>query len=132
MGSILNDTKKVLGYDPSYTVFDQDIILFINSALATLNQLGVGPAGGYAIEDATPTWEALIGTDMRQNSVKSYVYFSVRMAHDPPTTSYLITAMKEQKTELESRLMMLRDETLWVDPSSDDDDVPDIIDGGDA
>ena len=37
--SILNTIKKALGLDPSYDVFDADIVMHINSTFATLNQL---------------------------------------------------------------------------------------------
>ena len=43
MESILETIKKLLGPDSSYEVFDEDIIIHINTALADLTQLGVGP-----------------------------------------------------------------------------------------
>lgn len=42
-GTILGTTKKLLGLAEEYTVFDQDIIVFINNAFFTLHQLGIGP-----------------------------------------------------------------------------------------
>jgi hypothetical protein len=114
--SILTSTKKVLGIDESYTAFDVDILMHINSVFVTLNQLGVGPAVGFAIEDETTTWDAFLGTDLRLNNVKSYIYLRVRMLFDPPATSYLIEAMKTQILELEYRMNYYREETAWVDP----------------
>lgn len=115
--SILTSTKKILGIEADYDAFDADILMHINTAFSTLNQLGIGPAEGFMIEDATTTWDSYIGNDIRLNSVKSYVYLSVRLLFDPPTTSYLISAMKEQKQELEWRLNVYREETGWTDPS---------------
>ena len=43
MDSILTSIKKLLGIDESYTHFDVDIIMHINSVFMTLRQLGVGP-----------------------------------------------------------------------------------------
>lgn len=132
MGSILNETKHNLGLDPSYTVFDVGIIMHINSTFATLEQLGVGPEGGYAISDATPTWESFIGTDKRLNSVKTYVYLCVRLLFDPPSTSYLITAMEKQKQEFEWRLNVTREEVIYTDPDPDPVGPGSVLDGGDA
>jgi hypothetical protein len=114
--SILTSVKKVLNIDASYTAFDEDILMHINSVFATLTQLGVGPATGFAIEDDTATWDAFLGTDPRLNNVKTYVYLRVRMLFDPPATSYLIDAMTAQIRELEFRMNVYREETAWVDP----------------
>lgn len=128
--SILTSTKKVLGIDDSYTAFDTDIIMHINSVFSTLNQLGLGPAQGFMIEDATAVWDDFLGTNsLKLNSVKTYMYLRVRMLFDPPTTSYLLTAMKEQITEHEWRLNVVREETAWVDPNPPKDpDDPELID----
>jgi hypothetical protein len=120
--SILNSIKKMLGVSEDYTVFDTDIILHINSVLSTLTQLGIGPEAGYSIENANATWDAFIGDDPRLNSVKSYVYLRVRLLFDPPSTSYLIEAYKEQIREHEWRLNVIREETAWVDPNASSSD----------
>jgi len=114
--SILTSVKKVLNIDASYTAFDEDILMHINSVFSILTQLGVGPSTGFAIEDDTVTWDAFLGTDPRLSNIKTYVYLRVRMLFDPPTTSYLIDAMKEQIRELEFRMNVYREETAWVDP----------------
>lgn len=115
--SILNSTKKILGIEVSYTAFDPDIMIHINSVFVTLYQLGIGPDTGFAIEDATPTWVDFLGSDPRFNSVKTYVYLRVRMLFDPPTTSYLINSMKEQVQELEWRLNVHREGVSWTNPN---------------
>lgn len=128
MAGILDDTKKALGLDPSYTAFDPDIIMFINSVCSTLNQLGIGPADGFSIEDDSAGWEDLIGVDQRLNMVKTYVYLRVRLLFDPPSTSYLVDALKQQITEHEWRLNVVRESDAWVDP---DPSIPqDLEDGG--
>jgi hypothetical protein len=114
--SILEGTKKILGIGADYTAFDHDIITHINSVFFTLNQLGIGPDPGFMIEDDSSEWSEFIGDDLRLNAIKTYVYLRVRLLFDPPTTSYLITAMKEQREELEWRLNVHREETEWVDP----------------
>jgi hypothetical protein len=114
--SILDSTKKVLGIDPSDTNFDVDVVLFINTAFATLNQLGIGPDNGFSIEDNTATWDAFIGVDPKLNDVKTYVYLRVRLLLDPPTTSYLIEALDKQRLELEWRMNVRREDLSWTDP----------------
>lgn len=117
--SILTSTKKILGIAEDYTVFDLDIITHINTAFSTLTQMGVGPVGGFSIEDADSEWEEFIGEDSRYDAVKSYVFLKVRQLFDPPTTSYLITAVEKQIQELEWRLNVNRETTDWVDPDPD-------------
>jgi hypothetical protein len=131
--SILTSTKKILGIDKDYTAFDEDIITHINTALSTLTQLGVGPVGGFVIEDDSAVWGDLIGIDKQFHSVKSYVFLRVRMLFDPPTTSYLISAYEKQLQELEWRLNVHSEETDWVDPDPEEvviDEEVDIWDGG--
>ena len=101
--SILDTTKKLLGLDPSYDVFDVDIITHINTVFFTLQQLGVGPVGGFSIVDNTATWDDYIGTD-QINGVKSYTFIRVRLLFDPPATSFAIDSLKKQAEELEWRL----------------------------
>lgn len=129
--SILTSTKKNLGINADYEAFDQDILMHINSVLVTLNQLGIGPELGFYIADADAEWSDFLGDDMRLNSVKTYVYLRVRLLFDPPTTSYLITALREQFQEIEWRLNVYREGTAWVDPEPDlSDDEELILDGG--
>jgi hypothetical protein len=102
-GSILASIKKLLGLDPEPDVFDQDIIIHINTAFFVLQQLGVGPSTTYHIEDETNQWSEFIGVEEIQ-AVKTYVYFKVRLVFDPPATSFAITAIENQIKELEFRL----------------------------
>ena len=109
MDSILDSTKKILGLDPEYDVFDVDIISHINSAFFTLNQLGVGPAEGFMILDNTSPWTWFSEGVVNLNAVKTYVYLRVRLLFDPPQTSFAISAMEKQIQELEWRLNVHRE-----------------------
>lgn len=102
--SILETIKKLLGPDSSYEVFDLDIILFINSAFATLRQIGVGPVNGFRITGPEETWEDFIGDRIDLEAVKEYVYLKVKMAFDPPASSFVMSAYQETCKELEWRL----------------------------
>lgn len=102
--SILTSIKKLLGIEESYEHFDKDIIMHINSAFMVLNQLGVG-TDGYFINDASPTWADFLGENAKYyHSVVDYVYFKVRLAFDPPTSSFVLESYNSQIKELEWRL----------------------------
>ena len=127
--SILDSTKKVLNLDADYTSFDQDIIMHINAAFSTLNQLGVGPQSGFMIEDNEAVWFDFLAGDLRLNNVKTYVYLRVRMLFDPPTIGYLVDAMQKQIDELEWRINVQRESIAWTDPDELVDSGP-VLDGG--
>lgn len=121
--SILDSTKKILGLDPEYTAFDLDIITHINAVFSDLQQLGVGPEEGFAIEDASSNWNEFLVGNLMLNSVKTYIYLRVRLLFDPPITSYLISSLKEQLQALEWRLNVQREGVLWTDPDPDPEPV---------
>ena len=111
--SILSTVKKSLGLVEDDTSFDTEVILFTNSVLATLNQIGVGPETGFQIEDAGATWDDLLGADSRLNFVQSYVHIKVKLLFDPPATSFAIKAMETIASELESRISTVREVDKW-------------------
>lgn len=102
-GSILENTKKLLGLDTEPGVFDIDIITHINSTFFILQQLGVGPENGFSIEDEEALWSDFIGEEQIQ-AVKTYMALKVRLIFDPPATSFAISAIENQIKELEYRL----------------------------
>lgn len=102
--SILATIKKMLGLDPNYDAFDTDVIVFINTALMTLQQIGVGPVNGFTLTGMDQTWEEFLPSDKMLEGAKTYIYLSVKMMFDPPTSSFVMDAMKQQKEELEWRL----------------------------
>jgi hypothetical protein len=110
--SILISTKKILSLPETYTPFDLDIVTHINAAFSSLDQLGVGPAGGFFIEDEAQSWEDIGLPSNQLNMVRSYVYLKARMLFDPPTLSFLIEAMNEQIHEYEWRLKTFQDDVI--------------------
>ena len=109
MDSILTSIKKLLGITEEYIHFDADIIMHINTVFAILNQLGIGPVGGFTIHDKSAIWEDYIGDDKVLESVKTYVYLRTRLVFDPPQSSALVQTMKEQIAEIEWRLAVHAD-----------------------
>lgn len=98
--SILDSTKKVLGLDDSYTAFDLDVIMAINSAFGPLSQIGVGPATGFEITDNTTLWSDYAGNLTYISMVKMFVWKKTQMAFDPPATGFAIAAVEKQLDEL--------------------------------
>ena len=104
MDSILTSIKKLLGIQDSYTHFDPDIIMDINTAFGILTQIGIGPSTGFSIIDSTAEWSAFI-TDIRHlELIRSYIYLKVKLLFDPPLSSSLIEVINRQISELEWRI----------------------------
>lgn len=102
--SILKSTKGVLGLPEFYTPFDLAVMTHTNAALGTLAQLGVGPAAGIRIEDESAEWDLLAIPPDQLDLAKVYVFLKVKSLFDPPSTGFLVQAMKEQLAEYEWRL----------------------------
>lgn len=101
--SILDSVKKNLGITAEYTDFDPDIIININAAFSILNQLGVGPEGGFKITDNTAEWSDFTD-DARLEFVKTYTIQKVKQFFDPPQPGPLATALDNTLKELEWRI----------------------------
>lgn len=114
--SILTSIKKILGIAESDTSFDVDILFHINSVLASLNGLGIGPEEGFMIEDDQATWDDFLGIDPRLNNVKTYVHLRVKILFDPPQTSFLGDSLDKQVQKLEWLLNVHREGESWTDP----------------
>lgn len=106
MDSILTSIKKLVGgITKEYTHFDDEIIAYINSTFFVLRQLGVGPAEGFVIKDASSTWSEYIPDDpVLREATKTYVKAKVKLQFDPPTSSAHLEALKSTINEYEWRL----------------------------
>lgn len=114
--SILLTIKKMLGISEEYHAFDLDIITNINAVFLTLNQLGIGPRLPYQLpivvneneeEESpavTPAWDDFLGEQKDYlAAVQTYVYQRVRLLFDPPTNSFLVSAIQDSCKEFEWR-----------------------------
>ena len=112
MDSILTSVKKMLGIDESCKDFDPELIMHINSVFMILNQIGVGPPEGFAIEDDLDDWSDFLPevSIRRIEAVKTYIYQKVRLIFDPPQSSAAMEALNHSVSELEWRL------NIAVDP----------------
>lgn len=122
--SILKTTKKILGIDASYTAFDLDIITHINMVFTTLHDLGVGPDEGFFIESDEANWVDYELDPLQRNAVKTYVFLQVKLAFDPPQTSFHINALQEQIRELGWRLNTRRENVEWTPPTPPTEPAP--------
>lgn len=114
--SILLSIKKLNNLAPDYTAFDDDMIMQINSAFADLNQVGVGPIEGFAIEDEESTWDEFYD-DPRLNAVKTFIGLKTRLYFDPPNNSFGIGMMEKQIDEHLWRLKAVQEDIIEEEAS---------------
>lgn len=126
--SILTSTKSALGIAEDDTAFDSEITMHINSVLADVHQLGIGPDDGYEIADATETWADLLVDEKRYNGVASYVFLKVKMLFDPPSVGYVLTAYEKVLDKMEWRISNARENIVF--PTPPDVDAGTVLDGG--
>lgn len=107
--SILGSTKAMLGIVPEYTVFDDQLIMLINSQFSTLFQLGVGPEEGFEIEGEDETWKDYLDDNKLLKLVITFVHLNVRLMFDPPTNSFAVDAIKKQIDEYIWRINVMVD-----------------------
>ena len=100
--TILQDIKKLVGIVPDYEAFDDQLLICINAAFATLHQLGVGSEEGFLVDKDTE-WDSYYSTT-RLNFIKSYVSMKVRVMFDPPSSSFALDALNKQIAEYEWRI----------------------------
>lgn len=104
MSSILNDVKSYIGFTEDYDVFDRALMISINTRLMVLSQVGCGPDKPYAVTSSADAWEQAFPNMDEIQGVISYICIKTRLEFDPPQSSYVLTSLKEQASELEWRL----------------------------
>lgn len=99
--SILKSVRQSIGPGAQYDVFDNDLIMHINTCFSRLCQLGVGPSKPFKIEDASDEWDDFMREDQMPDDVKQYVCLKTRLVFDPPASSTVLNALRQQVDELE-------------------------------
>ena len=89
----------------------------INAAFSTLDQVGLTFQTSFVVVDEEQTWDdyfdAIATSDdiwlneMNREMVRQYVYISVRIVFDPPTSSFVLTSLENRLKELEWRINVL-------------------------
>lgn len=103
--SILESVKEAIGIDIKNTDFDKDLILAINAVLFILYQEGLADES-YKINDDTTTWDEILLNGVTPEALPAIIEWTAlktRMLFDPPTSSVLAEAIKENIAELEWR-----------------------------
>ena len=108
--SILNSVKKYCNVDPSYDVFDDQLMPLINSVLNEVNQLGAG-LSPFTVTSAAQTWADFLGESTNTlHMVETLVKIKVRLMFDPPSNSFVTDALRKEADELVWRI------NVQVDP----------------
>ena len=107
--NILASVKKICNVLEDDTSFDQELILFINSALMVIMQEWHGMDHAFKLEDGTETWDDLLGEDTDYEGVKELIGLKVKRMFDPPSNSAVLQAINDQIKDLEWRLYFWKD-----------------------
>lgn len=103
MDSILESTKLKLGLIKDYEAFDELIIMYINTSITVLEQLGV-KTNNLRVTGYEEVWSSLIKPEDNLETVKDYVFLQTRMLFDPPTSSIVMNANDALLKELGWRI----------------------------
>ena len=99
--SILLNIREMCDVGKNIDSFDGQLIPLINTFLFRSAQFGVGRKG-FMITGIAETWSDFIPEDSEFYApVKNYIAIRVKLIFDPPESSALLTALKEEARELE-------------------------------
>lgn len=111
--SILDTIKHMLGDSINGDDFDIDIMVNINSSLAVLTQVGLGPREGFFITGIKETWNDFVGDNIPAlGMAKTYIYAKAKIVFDPPQSSAALESLKAIASEFEWRI------NVGVDPGN--------------
>lgn len=101
---ILLTIKRMLGISDEDKAFDMELVVFINTALMVIHEVGVGADDFQITPDGEETWHDFIEDNVDLIGVQTFVYLKVRIVFDPPQSSYVLDSMQKQADELLWRL----------------------------
>lgn len=104
--TILNDIKAMVGLTEDYTPFDVELLIYINSAVANLRQLNVGPEEGLMVLAST-TWSELLEEDPEHKleNVKTYIFLKTKLVFDSSSMgAHHFSAYEKMVQEYEWRI----------------------------
>lgn len=107
--SILLTVKKLIGGADAatYDHFNEDLIIHINTILAILDQLIADSEKPFRITGSTEKWTDIPNrTEDELALIKDYVCIRTRLIFDPPTSSFVLDALKKTADELEFRILV--------------------------
>ena len=99
--SILLNIREMCDVGEDVYSFDGQLIPLINTYLFRSAQFGVGKKG-FMITGPNELWSDFIDKDAENYAaLKNYISIRVKLVFDPPESSALLTALKEEAKELE-------------------------------
>lgn len=102
--SILVTTRKLIGPNGNYDVFDEDLLVHINSFFEVLTQCGVGPEEGFRVIDENTKWSDFTTNGEEYAMARQYIVLRTRLAFDPPASSFAMDSLKKIADEMEWRM----------------------------
>ena len=99
--SILETVRRGCQIDQDCDDFDLDLLPIVNSVFSKLSQLKVGPDEGFEVTGPKEKWNDYVSDKKLLGYVKEYVSKSTRLKFDPPASSTILEAFKEEIKELE-------------------------------
>lgn len=103
--SILEGIRRGCNVDQESDDFDEELIPIANSVFSELTELKVGPEEGFTIGSTMEVWEDYCTDKVLLGFVKQFVYKSVRLSFDPPASSTILEAMKNEILKLEWKII---------------------------
>lgn len=109
--SVLTSVKICLcGIPENDEAFDENLMMFINSAFGTLYQIGIGPKEGYSISSKVDKWSDFISDVRLQSLVKDYIVTYTKVYFCPPESGFVLTSLEKQLDEKVWRLRVFGEE----------------------
>lgn len=114
--SILQFVRVAVGLEMTDTSFDQELIVYTNSALGTLTQQGAGKRDTY-IKDDTTKWSDYLPQNQFNSPILSlvqeYTVLQIRIMFDPPpqgTQKYMEEKIRENEWRIQTEVEILEKE----------------------
>jgi hypothetical protein len=111
MDPILATIKDNFGIDRNDTSFDVPLLTYINSTFLPLSQVGVSPVFDYLASlqiTESDTWGAIFLERTDLGFLKTLISLKVKLAFDPPSTSYVADTFRNQISVLEWNFSLLK------------------------
>lgn len=106
--TILETVKDMIGPSIDYDVFDDTLLVHINSFFEVLTQCGVGPQNGFHV-DKTTTWDDFLTEGKLFHMAKDYIQIRTRLLFDPPASSSAVQILTDAYKEMEWRMYVEAD-----------------------
>ena len=101
---ILNDIKPFLGISLNETVFDLEILAYINGVLAEVVQLGAIEFEDIFV-DSNTEWP-IFGSVIKEQLLKNFLSLKVRTLFDPTTSETVSKAHQGMLADLSGRILI--------------------------